>query len=226
LAWSPDGDYLAGGTEGGEVVVWETVNWTQHRILKAGSTVNSLEFTGNTGMLIAAGNKKNTAEEKAWNRHGFVKAWDISKDWEVIFDIPAQKESSKSVRLSPDEKTFAVAGFANQVKIFSFPEGNEIKSMETNHKIEAIAFHPEGNFLFAGGHGENVLVYRTGDYDLIMEYPCKRVEYIDFSSDGRLMITGHEDSGFIKLHLFMTSLESPGAYQKLSKEILNNKDLD
>lgn len=222
ITWSPDGKYVAAGSEKGEVVLWNTANWEKEFILAAGGTVNSLQFTRDSKKLIAAGNKK---VEGATERKGFVKSWNVEKNWEVIFDKIVQERSTKSVRLSPDEKTFAVSGFANQVKVFSYPSAEELAVFDVPEKLEAIAFHPEGNFLFAGGHGEEMRVYKTGKYQQVASFPCRRVEYIHFSSDGRLMVTGHEDSGLLSLYLIWSKLTGEGDYQKLSKEILRNKDM-
>lgn len=225
ITWSPDGKYVAGGSEKGEVVLYNTSTWKKEKILEAGSTVNSLQFTKDSRKLIAAGNKKNSDEKQGWDRHGFAKAWDVENNFEVIFEIKAQEQSSKSVRFSPDEKSFALAGFANQVKVFSFPDAKEIAAMNVPKKLEAVEFHPEGNFLFAGGHDEVMQIYETKNYALVDQLPCKRVEYIHFSKDGRLMVTGHEDSGLLSLYMFISKLQNSGDYEKLSKEILKNKDL-
>ncbi len=222
ITWSPDGKYVAGGSEKGEAVLWNTETWEKEIILDAGATVNSLEFTKDSKKLIAAGNKLTPGEE---HKHGFVKSWDVSDNWEVIFEIRAQEKSVKSVRLSPDEKAFAVAGAASQVKIFSYPEAKELAVFDVpNQTIEAIAYHPEGNFIFSGGHGAVMYVYHTGTYEEVLTFPCRRVEYIDFSEDGRLMVTAHEDSGLISLY-FLWLQKYDGNYGKLAKEILKNKDL-
>ncbi len=225
ITWSPDGRFVAAGSEKGEVVIWNTQTWEIERILKAGNTVNSLQFSKDTRYLIAGGNRMNPDPENRNDRHGFVMAWDVSQDWKKIHDLRAQERSSKSIRFHPDEHSFAVAGFANQVKVFRFPEGGEIATINVDDRLEAIAYHPEGNFLFVGGHGDTMQVYETSGYTLIHEFPCSRIEYIDFSPDGRLMTTGHEDSGLLQLFLFMSRLESRKDYNALSKEILTNRDL-
>ncbi len=226
IAWSPDGKYVAGGSEKGEVVLWNRDNWKKTKILEAGSTVNSLQFSKDSEKLIAAGNAINENPTHDWDRYGFVKAWDIEKNWKEMFQIVAQEKSSKSVRFSPDEKTFAVAGFANQVKVFSFPQAIEIAALDLPQKIEAVEFHPEGNFLFAGGHSDVLNIFETKTYKEVSQHPCKRVEYIHFTKDGRLMVTAHEDGGLLTVFMLISNLQSSDDYHKLSNEILKNKDLN
>ncbi|HKJ79680.1 MAG TPA: WD40 repeat domain-containing protein [Prolixibacteraceae bacterium] len=224
ITWRPDGKFVGGGSEKGEVVLWNTETWEKEIILKAGGTVNSLQFSKDSKKLIAAGNRVDKQNPDA-PRHGFVKSWDVEKDWQEIFDFKAQDRSTKSVRFHPDEKSFAIAGFANQVKVFSYPDHNELAVFNFDKKLEAVEYHPEGNFLFAGGHGMEMYVYNTQDYIEVMKFPCRRVEYIDFTQDGRLMVTGHEDSGLLSLYLLWSKLTGEGHYDILQREILNNKDL-
>jgi WD40 repeat protein len=224
ISWRPDGKYVGGGSEHGEVVLWNTSTWEKEIVLEAGGTVNSLQFSKDSKKLIAAGNRIDTQNPEA-PRHGFVKSWDVENNWQVVFDFKAQERSSKSVRFHPDEKSFAIAGFANQVKVFSYPDHKELAVFEFDKKLEAVEYHPEGNFLFAGGHGMEMHVYNTEYYEEVMTFPCRRVEYIDFSDDGRLMVTGHEDSGLLSLYMFWSKLSGENDYDILQREILNNKDL-
>lgn len=223
ITWRPDGKFIAGGSEKGEVVLWNTDTW-EKEILDAGGTVNSLQFTKDSKKLIAAGNRLNTEDRDA-PREGFVKSWDVANNWEVMFDFKAQERSTKSVRLHPDEKSFAIAGFANQLKIYTYPEAEEIKVFDVPKKLEAVEYHPEGNFLFAGGHGDVIYVYSTETWQEVLQIDAPRVEYIDFTKDGRLMVTGHEDSGLLSLYLIWSKLTGAGHYDQLSREILNNKDM-
>ena len=226
IAWSPDGQWVAGGSEGGEVVLWNSKNWKNEKILKAGNTVNSLQFSEDMQYLIAAGNKMNDNPTHDWDRHGFVKAWNLNKNWEVIFEINAQEKSSKSVRFSPDMKEFAVAGFANQVKIFSFPEAEEKHVINIPSKVEAVAYHPEGNFLMIGSHESKMRIFKTSIYSQVDELPMVRLEYIHFSKDGRLMATAHEDSGLLSLYMVVSDVQTKEQYHRLSNQILKNKDIN
>ena len=224
ITWRPDGKYVGGGSENGKIVLWNTRTWEKEIVLDAGGTVNSLQFTKDSKKLIAAGNRRDPGNRDA-PRHGFVKSWDVANDWAVIFDFRAQDRSTKSVRFHPGEKSFAIAGFANQVKVYTYPEHKELAVFNFEKKLEAVEYHPEGNFLFAGGHRSEMVVYNTKNYEEVMRFPCRRVEYIDFSDDGRLMVTGHEDSGLLSLYMLWSKLSGEDHYDILQRQILNNKDL-
>ena len=68
-------------------------------------------------------------------------------------------------------------------------------------------------------------VFNAKTFEEIARYPFRRIEYIDFSDDGRLMALGHEDSGLLSLYL-VHSQKYDVNYKILSKRILDNKDLN
>lgn len=57
LGFSPDGRWLAGGSESGRVVVWDTETWDVHGTWAAvpGGGVDSLAFTADSRAVVAAG---------------------------------------------------------------------------------------------------------------------------------------------------------------------------
>lgn len=54
-----------------------------------------------------------------------------------------------------------------------------------------------------------------------------RTEYLDFSADGRLLLTAHEDSGLLSLYLMQSNIshQPPGFYEQMEKKYLKNRDL-
>jgi len=75
-------------------------------------------------------------------------------------------------------------------------------------------------------HQLKISFYRLSDFELAYELPCPRTEYIDFSADGRLMLTAHEDSGLLSLYMLLSDTQGKhDLYQRLSQQQLNNRDL-
>lgn len=72
-----------------------------------------------------------------------------------------------------------------------------------------------------------ITFYRLSDGTKVFEQPTPRTEYLDFSADGRLLLTAHEDSGLLSLYLMQSNLnhQPPGFYHELEKKYLNNRDL-
>ncbi len=226
ITWSHDGKTIAAGSEKGDVWLWNADRYTLIGKIKVGSTVNSLDFSKNDSTLVVGGNIQTPDLQTNQTRYdGFVKLIDIATK-QVIRDYKGPKGSVKSVRLSTDGKRIASGGFDNTARLFETETGKLVKEFAEPLKIEAVAFTADDQYLLSGGHQKKISFYRLKDMQLVYELPTPRTEYLDFSSDGRLLLTAHEDSGLLSLYMMISSVHNtPGLYQKIEQEKLNNRDL-
>jgi WD40 repeat protein len=227
IAWSNTGKYIGGGSENGDLYLFDGKTFELIKRIECGSTINSLQFTKDDKKVLVCGNyqtPKANSNEMVYT--GFAKLLDIETGKILQQYGGEHKASVKSVRMTADEKLLATGNFANEVSVFELETGEMAAKFNHPLKIEAVAFTPDGQFLAVGGHEKSITFYRVSDWELALEIPSPRVEYIDFSTDGRLMVTGHEDSGLIQLHLFLSDTQyKQELYHKLEAEQLNNKDL-
>lgn len=226
ITWSHDGKTIAAGSEKGDVWFWNADTYQIIGKINVGSTVNSLDFNQNDSKLVVGGNIQTPDPQTKTTRYdGFVKLIDVAKR-QVVREYKGPKGSVKSVRLSADGKYVASGGFDNTARIFETETGRMVQAFEEPLKMEAVAFTPDSQYLVTGGHQRKINFYRIKDFQLAYALPCPRTEYLDFSADGRLMLTAHEDSGLIGLYLFLSETHNrPGLYQQLENKLLNNKDL-
>ncbi len=226
ITWSHDGKIIASGSEGGEVFLWDADSYELMAEIEVGSTVNSLEFTKDDRRLVVAGNIQTPDPETGKTIYdGFASLIDMQTK-KVIQKYEGHGASVKSVRLSPNEKYVATGSFDHTARLYDMESGKLLKTFEQPLRVEAVAFTPDNQFLAVGGHEPMVAFYRLADLELAHQLPCPRVEYIDFSTDGRLMLTSHEDSGLLSLYMFISDTQGKhGLYQRLSNQQLNNRDL-
>lgn len=226
IAWSHDGKTIAGGTEKGEVILLDATSLKVRQKIKVGSTVNSMQFTRDDSRLLLGGNIQTPdPQTKKTIYTGFVRLLDMKTN-QVIRSYGSPQASVKSVRMTSDEKLLAAGSFDNAAYVFEVETGKLVHKFQEPKKIEAVAFSPNGHFLMVGGHQKCIVFYRLSDFQLVYKLPTPRTEYIDVSADGRLMLTGHEDSGLVSLHLFLSDMQDKGAlYQQLENKLLRNKDL-
>lgn len=229
IAWSHDGNILATGAEDGTAFFWDAADYALINKINVGSTINSLDFSADDQRIIVGGNHQNKDPKDSTHTiyTGFVKLIDLASN-QVIreFGQGNHRASIKSVRISPNQKMIATGSFSQQAKVYDFNSGQELASFEEPMRIEAVAFSGDGQYLITGGHQKSLTFYRISDMEKAYEYPVPRCEYIDISQDGRLMLTAHEDSGLVGLHMFLSNLQhKPGLYHRTSNAQLNNRDL-
>ncbi len=227
ITWSHDGKLIAAGSEKGDVLFWNGDTYAPMGKLNVGSTVNSLDFTRDDKRLAVAGNTQTPDPQTGkikWG--GFVRLLDVAKR-QVIRSYEGATESQKSVRISADGRLIASAGFDNVARVHELETGRLLNSFPEPMKLEAIALTADGNFLVTGGHQRKITFYRLRDGQKVLEQPSPRTEYLDFSADGRLLLTAHEDSGLLSLYLMQSNLkhQPPGYYQMMEKKYLKNRDL-
>lgn len=226
LTWSKDAKLIATGTEDGTLYFWDAKTLKVLNTLKVGSTINSLQFTKDSQRLVVGGNYQNPDSKTGKTVYtGFSKLIDVRQN-KVIREYGENSASVKSVRISKNEQFVGVGSFDRTASIFDIETGKLLHRFEEPHRIEAVAFSPDNQFFLTGGHGDSVNFYRLSDYQLVHKEPLPRTEYIHFSDDGRLLLTAHEDSGLLALHLLISDTQAKqGFYQKMADKQLNNKDL-
>jgi len=225
IAWSPDGKWVASGSEAGELWLWDTRKFSLAKKVKLGSTINSVDFTSDSTHAAVGGNIQTLQPDGHNHYTGFAKIVEITSG-KTVKDFGSFAASVKSIRYSNDESLVATGSFDNTLRVFEVESGDKKFEKKLTQKLEAVAFQPTSNFLVVGGHERQLRFFRVGDYEEVLKLPCPRVEYIHFTRDGRLMLTAHEDSGAIILHLFHSNLQhNKDLYQKLSNKILKNRDL-
>lgn len=64
------------------------------------------------------------------------------------------------------------------------------------------------------------------DYKEVSRLAVPRVEYLHVFNDNRLLFISCEDSGLLRLFMFLSELQDKrGLYQRIANEQLDNKDL-
>lgn len=225
ITWSHDGNVIATGSEAGDAFLWNADTYELIGKVNTGSTINSLHFTKNDSLLLVGGNIQTPDPETGKTVYtGFAKLINVAQ-LKVIRSYGQHQASVKSVRISPDESMVATGSFDSTARVFNVKTGDLVYEFKEPLRVEAVAFTGDGQYLATGGHQLKISFYRLDDGELAYELPVPRTEYIDFSNDGRLLLTAHEDSGLLSLYMMLSNTQQRGNYQQVANQQLENRDL-
>ncbi len=150
VAVSPDGDFVAAGTDNGQLIIW---NIPENKLISVhsrqyGGWVTSLNFTPDGKYLISTG------------FNGVVHYWDAQNGgliWEG--DI------GEIIAVSPDGKYLASGGGRDSIIIYKLRTGEKVAAIPTpGNLIFIIKFSPDGSYIAFGGMRRPLSVYRTSDW--------------------------------------------------------------
>ena len=187
VAFSPDGERLATGTQAGIVRIWTTKTgqelqqWPAHR-----DNATSVAFSSD-GRYVATG---------GWDQT--VKVWDVEKVLQGEVDEPLLRWEHNSrvwsVSFSPDGERLASAGGKEadekgEVKVWDIDTGEEaltLSSLDPNRPIRCVRFSPDGRQLAACGQDAIQLWdAQTGREQLTWHNHQRVAQAVAYSPDGR-----------------------------------------
>ena len=184
VCFSPDGKYIASGSDDDTIRVWNIEKNEEKTILKGHALrVNSVCFSPD-GKYIVSGSPDNT-----------VRVWDWKKDEEKT--ILRHHTSVESVCFSPDGK-YIVSGLKNgNVRVWDWEKNEEKTILEgQTSRVESVCFSPDGKYIASGSNDATVRVWdwEKNEEKTILKGHTKWVNSVCFSPDGKYIASGSADS--------------------------------
>jgi WD40 repeat protein/serine/threonine protein kinase len=193
-AFSPNGQFVAGGTVDGQVVLWDP---------RTGQTVEEL---GQPGPL-------NAVDSLAFTRDGSSLFQSLRYSCEVaVWDLPAHQTRLRfgpripffglRLALSPDEALVATTHGPDYIptgpgdlRLWDARSGRELARTPPQSSLVRVAFSPDGKHLATGGARGHTKVWSVPDLRevAVLPHDDQRIVFaLAFSPDGRL-VTGTSD---------------------------------
>ncbi|MEM6286059.1 MAG: PQQ-binding-like beta-propeller repeat protein [Bacteroidota bacterium] len=233
LAWSHDGRLLAAGEEysrsasgarQGLLRVFEMPAFREVMTLDLGETINEVDFSEDDQFVMAVG------------QQGKVRVWDTGTE-RLVLDIDEDVTVSDDNDLhhfiagqfSPAGDMIAVGDTEGLLHVYAFPSGELVRRFDrSGHKIETVQWTPDGQYLATAGNDPYIRFFRTADiagegrvYTALQVHAGDQAEYIDFSRNGALLASAHQD-GAIRLWILMG--EDPTLNERRHREVRAEQD--
>lgn len=187
LTGSPDGFYIASGSDDGLVHIWEKQSWRPVLSYRGhkdeGSKIFALDWSPNRACLVSGGESSR------------VRVWQPGRT-EPIYVYQGHSGSVYAVRWSPDSQSIASGGNGGIVRIWNALNGEKV-CWYSGHsgRVQTLAWQPSGKACASGDSGGTLHVWNATSGQLIYAYAGHKggIRTLAWSPNGRYLASAGED---------------------------------
>jgi hypothetical protein len=155
VSYSPDGRYIASGSEDNTIKIWDATTGALVRTLTGHSSVVYSVSYSPDGRYIASG---------SWD--GTIKIWDATTG-ALVRTLTGHSGYVLSVSYSPDGRYIASGSWDGTIKIWDATTGTLVRTL-TGHSsgVNSVSYSPDGRYIASGSWDATVKVWAVDDFTL------------------------------------------------------------
>ena len=184
LAFSPQGNTFASGSDDKTIKIWHLNNRKEIRTLSGHSNWIYSVAISPDGQTVVSGSKDKT-----------IKVWNLNTGQEIR-TLEGHKSFVNSVAISPDGQKIASGSYDTTIKIWNLNTGQEIRTLKGHSSaILSVAFSLNGQTLVSGSADRRIKVWNlnTGKEIRTLTGHSGDVNALAISPNGQLLVSTSDD---------------------------------
>ncbi|TRU34720.1 MAG: protein kinase [Microcystis aeruginosa Ma_MB_F_20061100_S20] len=185
VVYSPDGRYLASGSEDETIKIWEVATGGELRTLTGHSDFFRSVVYSLDGRYLASGMVNNT-----------IKIWEVATGRELR-TLTGHSGPVLSVVYSPDGRYLASASSDKTIKIWQVATGRELCTFAGHSDwVRSVVYSPDGRYLASASSDKTIKIWQvaTGRELCTFTGHSRGVRSVVYSPDGRYLASGSVDN--------------------------------
>lgn len=185
VAFSPDSRFFASGSRSGEVKLWDVYTTQLVSDLRSrGSGINSLAFNPNGKSLAVVGMDHD------------VELWDLAT--KQVRRLSGHSKEITSVSFQ-NENIILTAGRDQTIKVWDLRTGNNVKTLDNQTEINAVALNPSKDLLATANVDNTASIWNLNDGRMVQKVRGHSAELysVCFNPGGTLLATAGADQSVV-----------------------------
>ncbi len=189
VALSANGQYLAGGSNTGEIRIWQVGSGQPLQAIQSDTWVIwSLAFNPESTLLVSGG------------YDGLIKVWEVSSG-QCLCTLEGHTRWVRSVVFHPEGKMLMTCSQDGSIRFWDLAEGRCIKVWYEQHcELWSVACSPDGLLLACSQRDGTIKVWDIASEQCLWSITAHKglpVPSIAFSPDSTLLVSGGEDGTIV-----------------------------
>jgi COMPASS component SWD3 len=187
IAFSPNGQLLAGGAGYNNINLWDVEKGTIKTVLRGNPhiKVHSVAFSPN-GQLLASAEEPQT-----------INLWDVETG-QLTATLKESSSSANSLVFSPNGELLASGGWSNRINLWDVERGMltaTFSGFSSYDGANFVAFSPNGQLLASGNDQKTIKLWdvETGQLTATLSGHSREVKSVAFSPNGQVVASGSYD---------------------------------